>query len=243
MSMASIMLRQSLGTRPQMEADDSLAILAESTGGLFFHNNNDLTLGFQKLGLAPKTSYSLAFSPSALPDNKYHGLKVRLKTKGRYSIQARRGYFAPVIPTAAPHAERAIDKAVVSTETAGDVPAAVIAASPVAQNNQSAVHVVLRLDTRRLPFTELAGTRNLRLTIIAAMFDDHAVFVTGQEGHASFAFRNETFQRFGDGFNVGMTLAAPPGKYQLRCVIQDDRSGKFTSILRPVEIPLLQQLP
>jgi VWFA-related protein len=92
---ASLILRQSLGTHPQMEANDSLAILAESTGGLFFHNNNDLALGFQELGLAPEVSYSLGFSPSIAPDNRYHALKVRLKTKGHYEMQARRGYFAP----------------------------------------------------------------------------------------------------------------------------------------------------
>ena len=240
---ASLIFRQSLGTHPQMEANDSLAILAGSTGGLFFHNNNDLALGFQELGLAPDVSYSLGFSPSSPPDNHYHALKVHLKTKGHYSIQTRPGYFAPVIAPSAPAPGRTIDNAVLSADTASDVPAELIAATPVTQNNQPAVHLVLRLDTGRLPFAEVAGIRNLRMTIIAAIFDERSVFVTGQEAHASFAFRDETYQRFRNAFHIGLTLAAPPGKYRLRCVIQEDKGGKVTSILTPVEIPLAQPMP
>jgi VWFA-related protein len=234
---ASLILRQSLGTHPQMEANDSLAILAESTGGLFFHNNNDLAVGFQELGLAPEFSYSLGFSPSIAPDDQFHALKVRLKAKGHYSMQARPGYFASVIPPSPPAPERTIDKAVLSTDTAGDVPAELIAVTPVTQNNRPALHVVLRLDTQRLPFAEAAGIRHLQMTIIAAIFDERSVFATGQEAHAVFAFRDETYQRFRNGFHIGLTLAAPPGKYGLRCVIQEDKGGKITSILRPVEIP------
>jgi hypothetical protein len=144
----------------------------------------------------------------------------------------------PLIPPSAPAPERSIDKAVLSTDTAGDVPAELIAASPVTQNHQPAVHVVLRLDTQRLPFTEVAGVRHLQMTIIAAIFDERSVFATGQEAHAVFAFRDETYQRFRNGFHIGLTLAAPPGNYRLRCVVQEDKGGEMTSLLRPVEISL-----
>src|SRR5579883_1534878 len=128
MSLSSQMLRMSMGTRPQMENNDSMAILAESTGGLFFHNNNDLALGFHELGLAPEASYTLGFSPEGAADNRYHKLRVRLKEKGRGSVQARQGYFSEA--TAEPKkVERPIDREVASSETRDDVPARLILAA------------------------------------------------------------------------------------------------------------------
>jgi VWFA-related protein len=234
MTLASQMLRQSLGTRPQMENNDSLAVLAESTGGLFFHNNNDLALGFHELGLAPEVSYTLGFAPAGAPDNRYHNLKVRLTNRGHYSVQARHGYFSAAAPAAAPATppERAIDREVQAVGTREDVPASVIDVSPAV----AGIHVLLHLDTPHLPFGIEAGVRYLRLQIVAALFDESSGFVSGQEIGASFALKPETFDRLAEGQNIGIRLQAGPGKYRLRCVIQEPHGQKMTTINRPVEI-------
>ena len=70
-----------------------LASLAYSTGGTFFHSNNDLDEGFRRTTEAPEYVYVLGFSPAKL-DGKYHKLKVRLNTQSKLTIQAREGYYA-----------------------------------------------------------------------------------------------------------------------------------------------------
>src|ERR1700685_4575483 len=45
---------------------DLLAVLADGTGGMFFHNNNDFNEGFQRLADTPEDSYVLGFTPQAL---------------------------------------------------------------------------------------------------------------------------------------------------------------------------------
>jgi len=58
----------------------------------FTNNNNDLALGFRRLGMVPETMYVLAFSPSGVAaDGRFHSLKVRLAAGQRYSLQARLG--------------------------------------------------------------------------------------------------------------------------------------------------------
>lgn len=233
MSLASSMLRMSMGTRPQMEANDSLAILSASTGGLFFHNNNDLALGFRELGLAPEASYSIGLTPAGPPDNRYHTLKVRLKTKGRYSIQARPGYFAEISPKSTAPAERSIDREVLLTAVSGEVPAAILLVDAA---HEAGLHLVLHLDIRHLPFANHGNLRTLSMEIVAALFDEHALFVGGEAAHASFALKDETYRRLADGLNIGLTVAAPAGKYRLRCVIQEENGGKLTALERAVEI-------
>jgi VWFA-related protein len=70
-----------------------LADLAYGTGGMFFHNNNDLQEGFRQTGDVPEYIYLLGFSPQKL-DGKFHKLKVKVSGPEKVSVQARTGYYA-----------------------------------------------------------------------------------------------------------------------------------------------------
>jgi VWFA-related protein len=72
---------------------DVMAEFASGTGGIFFHNNNNLDEGFRRTADAPEFVYVLGFSPQKL-DGRFHKLKVTLNAAGRYEVQARRGYYA-----------------------------------------------------------------------------------------------------------------------------------------------------
>jgi VWFA-related protein len=80
------------------ENENALAEMADGTGGTFFHNNNDLEAGLDRLSEPPQFLYLLEIS---LQDVKrtgaYHPLKVRLDQPG-FTLEARRGYFAPNEP-------------------------------------------------------------------------------------------------------------------------------------------------
>lgn len=75
-----------------------MADLAYSTGGTFFHNNNDMDEGFRRTADAPEFIYVLGFSPQKL-DGKFHKLKVTVSAAGnngraKLTVQARQGYYA-----------------------------------------------------------------------------------------------------------------------------------------------------
>jgi VWFA-related protein len=72
---------------------DVMAEFASGTGGIFFHNNNDLDEGFRRTADAPAFVYILGFSPQKL-DGRFHKLKVTLNAAGKFEVQARRGYYA-----------------------------------------------------------------------------------------------------------------------------------------------------
>lgn len=74
--------------------EDVMAELADGTGGMFFHNSNDLEGGLQRLTVVPEWVYVLELSPTGIKqDGSYHPLKVKVKGEG-LKIEARRGYFA-----------------------------------------------------------------------------------------------------------------------------------------------------
>ena len=70
--------------------------LADSTGGLFFHNRNDIDEGFRLVAAMPEYSYVLAFRPPDLKsDGRFHKLKVTVTSREKLTVQARKGYYAP----------------------------------------------------------------------------------------------------------------------------------------------------
>ena len=72
-----------------------MADLADSAGGTFIHNTNDLEAGFKTLFAAPQCLYLLELSLQDVKQNgAYRSLKVEVDQPG-LRVQARKGYFAP----------------------------------------------------------------------------------------------------------------------------------------------------
>ncbi|HET9784127.1 MAG TPA: VWA domain-containing protein, partial [Terriglobales bacterium] len=123
----------------EFEEESAMSNLAQSTGGLLFHNNNDLTLGFYRLGLTASTTYELSFAPQNLVhDGKFHQLKVEVTPDQHYTIEARRGYFAPSPESSAADPQEAIDAAMRSGTPASGLPATVRVSSLAAQDGPAA---------------------------------------------------------------------------------------------------------
>jgi VWFA-related protein len=75
--------------------EEVMVEFADSTGGTFFHNSNDLEGGLQAATLAPEYEYVLVLSlQNVKQDGKYHPLKVTVDKDG-LTVIARHGYFAP----------------------------------------------------------------------------------------------------------------------------------------------------
>src|SRR6185437_10475983 len=72
--------------------DGDLAGLAEETGGVYYHNNNDLARGARQLSTPDEWSYVLAFAPGAKADGEMHRLRVSLDGRRGDRVQARSAF-------------------------------------------------------------------------------------------------------------------------------------------------------
>ncbi|MBS1811550.1 MAG: VWA domain-containing protein [Acidobacteria bacterium] len=80
-----------------MEANrDGLNALSRDTGGFPIFNNNDLSLGLQKIIADTETYYLLAFEPLvSYRDGRFRKLEIRVKDHPEYKVRSSKGYFAP----------------------------------------------------------------------------------------------------------------------------------------------------
>jgi len=234
----SFIRQASLGTRQKDMAKEAMANLALSTGGLFFHGNNDLTLGFRELGVLPEVSYLLGFVPDEPLNGKYHKLKVSVKSNTRYSVQARSGYWAIANPALKlPSAQRPIDQEFSGTESRADLPVRIAEIRATTENGNPAIDVVLHIAAGQMRFEKAGETRTQQLTWIAGLLDPGGNFIVGRENAIELALKESTYTRMStNGLHITITLKAPAGHYQLRWAAQDALDGKMAASSLPIEI-------
>lgn len=220
---------------------DAMADFAVGTGGRFFHNRNDLDAGYYSLAAAPETEYLLGFVPQKEKlDGRFHKLKVEVNRPGKFSVQARPGYFAPTKASeekiSEPAPEQTIDAEVRGSESRSDFPLAVNEKSATATNAPE-LHVQIHVDIQKLPFQQENGRRVDMVTFIAALFDAGGKMVAGKEAQMQFALKPDSFKRLSEsGINGDMSLEAPPGAYRLRVVVQEALRSRISAMTQTVRV-------
>lgn len=218
---------------------DILAIFADSTGGTFFHNNNDLDEGFKRVAAAPEYFYVLGFSPQNLKlDGSFHSLKVTAKSPPKLSLQARRGYYAPKhLADPIEDAKQDIQDAVFSQEELRDVPLEVHTQFFKASDSEAKLTVLAHMDVRHLRFRKVDGRNGDELTVVSALFDRNGAYIQGNEKILTLRLKDETLaKKLDNGITMKSSFDAKPGSYLVRVVVRD-AEGQLSAENGAVEIP------
>jgi VWFA-related protein len=218
-----------------------LAELAHDTGGEFFHNNNDLDAGFQKVGSLPEVYYVLGFSPPELKyDGRFHAIKISLDTHQRYTIQARNGYYAPKnAPDPAARAKEEIEQAIFSHDEVNEIPVAVHLQFFKVNDLDTKLSILAHLDLRFVRFRKENGRNINDLTFVTALFDRDGKYITGREKSLKFRLLDGSLERLTEsGITAKMTFDVRPGTYLVRQVVRDSEGAQISALNRTVEIPL-----
>jgi len=236
-----------MGRKGQIQLDnarddaDVLERLADETGGVYFHDSNDYAGGFRRVGSFPEAYYSLVFAPEDLKlDGKLHTLKVALADNpGNFTIQARRGYFAPdKAVDAATVAKEELEQMIFSQEESQAIPVKVETQYYQADSGQARLSVLTHVDIQGVRFRK-AGGRNLdNLTVVTALFDQAGNYVTGEQKKIEFRLLDATLARLSrTGLSMKASLPIKRGSYLVREVVQDSESNQLSASSNQIEIP------
>jgi hypothetical protein len=216
--------------------NEVMAEFAAGTGGLFFHNSNDLVGGFAELAAVPEATYLLAFRPDAEDAaGKYHKLKVRLTAGNKDYVQTRPGYFSPANALAAAATPpRRLDQEALASDTLAEIPVQLTGRLGKTETGEPTLSLLIHVDLAKLKFTESWGRQTQKLAFIAALIDANGNLAAAKEGAMDLAFKQENLARMqASGVNAGLTLSAPPGPYRVRVVVQD-ADGKIAALTQSV---------
>jgi VWFA-related protein len=220
----------------EMALDDGIAALAVGTGGRIFENNNDLAAGYRDLAAVPDSLYVLGISVGDVQDGKYHPLKIHLTNDHRGSIEARPGYLAgrPVPADPAIRIERPIDREFVNGHAITGFPAEINVAP---RSAKSMVTAFAHVDLTRVNFDRRDGRRTQDLTFIVGLMDRDGTFLRGKQARYDLALTEQTYKNYTEqGFNITLTLTAPPGKYLLRGIVAEGTTGRIVATNLAIQV-------
>jgi VWFA-related protein len=226
-------------TEQQIDSD-VLSDLAYSTGGFYFRNNNDLDAGFRTTAAEPEVSYLLAFVPNSLKnDGKFHSISVKLTTKEKYTVQARKGFFAPKHgETPEQLAKQEIEDALFSQEEQQSLPIQLHLQYYKTDAQNAQLSVLTHVDLTKVGFEKSEGRNYDDLTIVAALFDRNGNFITGQEKTLELRLKDSTLERLDKtGVTLKTNFDVKPGGYLVRLVVRDSKAAQLSARNGVVEIP------
>ncbi|MBZ5584261.1 MAG: VWA domain-containing protein, partial [Acidobacteriia bacterium] len=218
---------------------DVLAELAAGTGGVDVQNSNDLKGGFDRIAAPAEFVYVLAFSPQNLKhDGSFHPLKVTING-GAYSIQARRGYYAPTqLADAAEQAKEEIREAVFSREEIRDFPIDLQTQFFKPDEDSARLTVIAHIDLKSLRFRKTEDRNLDDLSVSTALFDRNGNYVSGYTNEVTMRLKDATFAHMmSNGIHLRNGFQTIPGTYQIRVVVRDSENQLMAARNAAVEIP------
>jgi VWFA-related protein len=206
-------------------SQDSLRVLADSTGGFAAVNRNDLNGAFDRIVSENSSYYMLGFySTNDRRNGRYRKLEVRVKRPG-LRVRNRTGYYeargrAPSQPNAS-NSPTALPVAV--TEALGSplpmagVPMKVFAAPYKGQAPNAAVALVFEIDIRNFDFVQNGGTFNEQVDVAFTSVNTQGKVFPGERQTATLTLKPDTYERAkARGLRVLSQANLPPGRYQIR---------------------------
>jgi VWFA-related protein len=226
-------------TAAALANEDLLAVLADGTGGIFFHNSNDLDEGFRRVAQAPEYSYVLAFAPQNLKlDGSFHTLKVTLKSPQKFIVQARRGYYAPKhFADPNEEAKQEIQEAMYSQEELHNLPVKLRTQFFKASDEDAKLVVLAHVDVQHLHFRKAEGRNDNVLTCVSALFNRNGNFIQGTEKIVTMHLKDETLEhKLSTGITLKTSFDVKPGSYLVRLVVRDAEGQLMSAENGSVEI-------
>jgi len=164
---------------------------------------------------------------------------VSLKSREKYDLQARRGYYAPKHDVdAAEEAKREIEDEVLSSEELHDLPVVLHTQFFKASDDSAKLTVVARVDVKRLHYKQADNRNQNDLTVVTAVFDRNGNFLQANEKLLQMRWKSETLQsKLASGVTLRTSFDVKPGRYLVRVVARDTEQQLMSAENGAVEIP------
>lgn len=223
-----------------MEAQQGLRVLSSATGGIAVLNRNDFNAALGQIVEISEGYYLLAYTPSdAKFDGDFH--KLEFKVKGDYKVYSRRGYFAreDKSDTAPATKQEQVLAAVKSPLARRDIDLdATVLYKAAPPPNQGAIDINLVIDPKKLQFDEQNGKREANLDVDGFVFDELGKLRGGFSETVSPSLLPDDYKRAAEtGFTYSANTTLPPGVYQIRLAVLDNKTQKIGTLSRYLEVP------
>jgi VWFA-related protein len=238
-----------------IEAHQGLRMLSAATGGIAVLNKNNFDEGLGQIVSANDGYYLLAYTPADSKfDNKFRKVEIKVKGDG-LKVYNRRGYFARQDKPAAepvttqeqvlaairsPLARRDIDfdALLLYKAKAPDAKAAPSQGANATPPDQAVIDIHVVIDPGKLQFEQVNDKQQTSFEVAGFVFDELGKLRRGFSETITASLTPEELKKAGTG---GLSYSAntdlPPGAYQIRLAVRDNKSSNIGTLSRFMEVP------
>ena len=234
--------------RAVRDSQESLAYLAEQTGGFAVLNTNDLGSGLRRIGNDVRDYYVIGYEPdrdtfaAKGKSPRRHKIAVNVRRAG-VRVRARKEFIGvsdPEPPSGPPTPAQQLVRAAISPFSAAAIALRgtnLLAYSP---SRGMFVRTVLHVDAQALAFsTDANGAKMASADLVGLVFDSNGAQVDTITTGFDVKLQNAAAEQAIAGGLVYTALVpiGKPGGYQLRYAVRDRRSGAIGSVGGFVNVP------
>ena len=228
-----------LGADP-ISYQQGLRVLSSATGGLAVLKKNDFNEGLDAIVRANDGYYLVAYTPSdGKFDNKFRRVEVKVKGDD-YRVYSRRGYFAreekpPAVPTTK---QEQLLAAIKSPLARLQVNLDALLLYKATAEKQGSLDIHLSIDPRKLAFEDATDGKQATYDVAGFVFDELGKIRGGFSETLTAKLSADGLKKAESaGISYSADTKLPPGAYQIRLAVRDNRTGNIGTLSRFVEIP------
>jgi hypothetical protein len=234
--------------RASRDAEESLAYLAEQTGGFAVVNTNDLAGGLSRISNDVRDYYVIAYEPdhdTFAPKGKpprLHKIAVNVRRAG-VRVRTRKEFIGvsdPERPSGPPTPAQQLVRAAISPFSDATIALHATNLPGYSPGRGMFVRTVLHLDAKALAFsTDASGTRRASADLVGLVYNSDGAQVDTISTGFDVTLENRAAEQAIENGLV-YTARVPiknPGGYQLRYAVRDRRSGAIGSVGGFVNVP------
>lgn len=228
-------------------SQDGMVRLADATGGLFLHNNNDITGAVRRVVEDGDGYYLIGYHPdaatfTAMGSARFHNIKLKVKRPGLH-VRSREGFFGSPDPpqrTVALTPQANLVRAATSPFVSTDIHVRLTGLFMHSAEAGSFVNALLYIDPHDIHFEDAPDDMHKAVLDVAIMtFNENGIAENPVEQIHTLTLPAADYQRYmRDG--VVYVLRHPvkkPGGYQMRIAVRDNATLRMGSASQYIEVP------
>jgi VWFA-related protein len=219
---------------------ETLASLAQDTGGRTFYDTNDFGEAFQEVQSENSSYYLLGYSPTnTRSDGRFRRIRVEVARPG-VKVEARPGYYAPknFRQFTREDKEAQLQQAVNLDQPFLDLPFVVDASYFLRPDNTYYVVLAAKIPGSSVQLLKKSNTHETEFDFIWRATDPSGKPVGVLRDTLPVKVSGESYDMLMAGnFLYEGSLMLPPGKYNLKVLVRENQSGKMGTFEEPLELP------
>jgi VWFA-related protein len=219
---------------------ETLASLAQDTGGRTFYDTNDFGEAFQEIQSENSSYYLLGYNPSnTRSDGRFRKIKVEVTRPGM-KVESRPGYYAPknFRQFTREDKEAQLQQAINLDEPFLDLPFVVDASYFLRPDNTYYVVLAAKIPGSAVQLLKKSNSHETEFDFIWRATDPSGKPVGVLRDTLPVKVSGESYDMLLTGnFLYEGSLVLPAGKYQLKVLVRENQTGKMGTFEEPLSLP------